>query len=116
MIRGAQGVVSSLCSALVLMSTSQKEWRSEIASSLAGVIVVPDNVTREDWDNPQNRQLPFLLFGRTHLSGSCIILAEESDYLQESAISFESTYHSKMNFFNFGRLAAESLNHAFLTG
>lgn len=69
MIRGAQTVMASVRSAVLLTSTPPAEWRPEKASSLGGVIVVPQDVTVKDLEVLENRNLPFLLFTESDLPG-----------------------------------------------
>ena len=69
MIRGMQTVLSSQQSSAVLISMSPEEWTSELASSLGGVIVFPQEVTTNDLDVLKNRKLPYLLAGKTDLPG-----------------------------------------------
>jgi DNA-binding LacI/PurR family transcriptional regulator len=76
MLRGAQTVMSSLRSAILLISTPPEGWRPEKASSLGGVIVVPQNVTSEDLEIIRNRNLPFLLFTESELPGPCVSLCQ----------------------------------------
>ena len=56
MLRGVQTVMASLHSAILLISTPPVNWRPEKASSLGGVIVVPENVTPEDLEDPAQPQ------------------------------------------------------------
>lgn len=119
-IRGAHSVMSSLHAAVVLISASPKEWQSELACALAGVIVIPTGITEEDLESLKNRNLPFLLVGETNLPGPHI------PFYEEEATSFRSSpgldcvgqRFPKLghNFSNVGKLAAESLSHAALTG
>jgi len=76
MIRGAQTAMADLHSGILLISTPPEEWQPERASSLGGVIVVPQNVTTEDLDVLKNRNLPFLLFAESDLPGPRIRLGQ----------------------------------------
>ncbi len=76
MIRGAQTVMSAMQSAVLLIGTPPEEWRAEKASSLGGVIVVPQDVTEQDLDILKNRNLPYILFTETNLPGPRIILGQ----------------------------------------
>lgn len=91
-IRGAQAVMTSLRSSLVLISASPLEWQAEMASSLGGIIVMQQNVTAEELTNLNNRNLPFLCIQESQLTGG------ENDC------------------FHLGLHAAEALNDAALTG
>ena len=51
------------------ISTPPEEWRPEKASSLGGVIVVPQNVTENDLEVLKNRNIPYLIFTETNLPG-----------------------------------------------
>jgi DNA-binding LacI/PurR family transcriptional regulator len=75
-IRGAQTAMASIRSAVLLISTPPEEWQPEKASSLGGVIVVPQDVTAKDLDILKNRKLPFLLFAETDLPGPRITLGQ----------------------------------------
>ena len=76
MIRGAQTMMASLRSGILLISTPPEEWQPEKASSLGGVIVVPQDVTAKDLDILKNRNLPFLLFAESDLPGPCVHLGQ----------------------------------------
>jgi LacI family transcriptional regulator len=76
MIRGAQTVMASLRSAILLINTPPEEWRPEKASSLGGVIVVPSGVTQRDLEILKDRNLPYLIFTESELSGPRIILGQ----------------------------------------
>jgi DNA-binding LacI/PurR family transcriptional regulator len=76
MVRGAQTAMASIRSAVLLISTPPEEWQPEKASSLGGVIVVPQDVTAKDLDILKNRKLPFLLFAETDLPGPRITLGQ----------------------------------------
>ncbi len=79
MIRGAQTVMSNLRSATLLISTAPETWRPEKASSLGGVIVVPQDVTPKDLEDIKNRNLPFLVFAESDLPGPRIILGQREE-------------------------------------
>jgi len=74
MLRGAQTVMSSLRSAILLVSTPPEVWQAEKAASLGGVIVAPENVTPADLEVLRNRNLPYLLFTETDLPGPRIVM------------------------------------------
>ncbi len=76
MIRGAQTVMASVRAGILLISTSPEEWRPEKASSLGGVIVVPQDVTSKDLDVIKNRNLPYLIFAESDLHGPHIDLGQ----------------------------------------
>jgi len=76
MLRGAQGVMSSLRSATLLMSTPPAEWRAEKACSLGGVLVIPDDVTAKDLEVLHDRNLPFIIFSESTLPGPKISLGQ----------------------------------------
>ncbi len=76
MVRGAQTVMSSLRSGILLISTPPEEWQPEKASSLGGVIVVPQGVTVQDLDILKARNLPFLIFAESDLPGPRILLGQ----------------------------------------
>jgi len=76
MVRGAQTVMASLRSGVLLISTPPEEWQADKASSLGGVIVVPQEVTAKDLDILKNRNLPFLLFTESELPGPRVELGQ----------------------------------------
>jgi len=76
MIRGVQTTMSSVQAATLLISTSPEQWRSEKVSTLAGVIVVPQDVTARDLDILKDRKLNYILFGESELPGPCIQLGQ----------------------------------------
>lgn len=77
MIRGAQGVMASLHSGILLISTPPEEWQPEKARSLGGVIALPEDVTVKDLDILKNRNLPFLIFAESDLPGPRITLGQK---------------------------------------
>ncbi len=78
LIRGVQTVMSSVQSATLLLSTSPEQWRAEKASTLAGVIVVPQDVSIKDLDVLKDRNLNYILFGETDLPGPRITLGQRA--------------------------------------
>ena len=76
MIRGALTAMAEVRSAVMLISTSPEEWRPEKASSLGGVIVVPDEVTVNDLDILKNRKLPYIIFPESDLPGPRVTLGQ----------------------------------------
>jgi DNA-binding LacI/PurR family transcriptional regulator len=76
MVRGAQVVMASLRSGILLISTPPAEWRPEKASSLGGVIVVPEEVTPKDLEVLKNRNLPYLIFSESALPGPRLMLGQ----------------------------------------
>lgn len=76
MIRGVQTVMASVHSSVMLISTEPEEWRPEKASSLGGIIVVPQDVTTKDLDILKNRKLPFLIFAESDLPGPRVLLGQ----------------------------------------
>lgn len=76
LIRGAQTVMASVHSAVLLISTDPEGWQAEKARSLGGVIVVPHGVTTRDLDVLRDRNLPYLIFSESDLPGPRIILGQ----------------------------------------
>jgi DNA-binding LacI/PurR family transcriptional regulator len=76
MLRGAQTVMSSLRSAILLASTPPESWQADKAASLGGVLVAPENVTTADLEVLRNRNLPYLLFTESELPGPRITLGQ----------------------------------------
>jgi GntR family transcriptional regulator of arabinose operon len=77
-VRGVQTVMSSLRSAVLLISSSPENWRPEKASSLGGVIIVPDGVTPKDIEIIRNRNLPFYVLAESDLSGPRVSLGQRA--------------------------------------
>jgi GntR family transcriptional regulator, arabinose operon transcriptional repressor len=75
-VRGAQMTLSPLGAAILLISTPPEEWRPEKASSLSGIIVVPQDVTTKDLDILKDRNLPYLIVGESQLPGPHILLGQ----------------------------------------
>jgi DNA-binding LacI/PurR family transcriptional regulator len=78
MLRGVQTVMNSLRSAILLINTPPESWRPEKASSLGGVIVVPQSVTPEDLEVLRNRNLPYILFTESDLPGPHVTLGQRA--------------------------------------
>ena len=68
--------MSTLRSAILLISTPPEQWRPEKASSLGGVIVVPQDVTPADLDVLKTRNLPYLTFTESALPVPRIMLGQ----------------------------------------
>jgi DNA-binding LacI/PurR family transcriptional regulator len=75
-VRGAQTVVAPLRAAIVLVGMSPEQWRPELASSLSGVIVFPQNVTEGELAILNNRKLPYILAMQSPLPGSRIVFGQ----------------------------------------
>ncbi len=99
LIQGAQTITASLRSALILISTSPKEWRADMTSSLGGVIVMPEEVTLEELTVFRDHKLPFVSIGESHLPKPRFIPSAE-----------------ELGFFQAGQRAAEILSRAAMTG
>jgi DNA-binding transcriptional regulator YhcF (GntR family) len=91
-VRGAQAVMTSLRSSLVLIGTSPLDWQAEMASTLGAVIVMEQNLTTDELNNLKNRNLPFTS-------------------IHESQLTLGDT-----DCFHLGLRIAEALNNAALTG
>jgi DNA-binding LacI/PurR family transcriptional regulator len=76
MVRGVQTVTASLQTGTLLISTSPEQWRPEKVSTLAGVIVVPQNVTANELEILKDRNLNYILFGESDLPGPRILLGQ----------------------------------------
>jgi len=76
MLRGAQTVMASLRSAILLASTAPEGWHADKAASLGGVIVAPEDVTMADLEVLRNRNLPYLILTEIELPGPRIILGQ----------------------------------------
>ncbi len=76
MVRGAQSVTAPLRSAIVLLSQPPEEWRPDLAGTLGGVVVIPQNVTERDLQVLKDRHLPFILGTRSPLTGPWIDLGQ----------------------------------------
>jgi DNA-binding LacI/PurR family transcriptional regulator len=78
MVRGAQTVMAPLRAGVSLLSRSPDEWRADTASNLAGVIVVPDEVTEKDIEVLRDRKVPYVLAGLSPLSGPRLDLGQRT--------------------------------------
>ena len=76
MIRGAQTVMAPLRAAVVLLSRSPEEWRPDLAGSLGGVVVVPEEVTERDLQVLRERNVPVLLAMPSPLPGPKITFGQ----------------------------------------
>jgi len=76
MLRGAQTVMNSLRSAILLVSAPPEVWQAEKAASMGGVIVAPDDVTPADLEVLRNRNLPDLLFTDCELPGPRVTVGQ----------------------------------------
>ena len=76
LLRGAQTAMTSLRSAILLINAPPESWLPEKATSLGGVIVVPQSVTPGDLEVLRNRNLPYINFGETDLPGPRITLGQ----------------------------------------
>lgn len=76
MIRGVQTAMAQVRSATLLISTSPSDWRPEKASNLSGVIVVPQDVTDGDLNVIKDRNIPFLIFSGSDLTGPHVLLGQ----------------------------------------
>jgi len=68
--------MAPLRSAVVLISLPPEEWRPELASSLCGVVVFPQDVTINDLNVLQDRKLPYILAAKSSLPGPHIRLGQ----------------------------------------
>jgi LacI family transcriptional regulator len=76
MLRGTQTVMSALRSAILLVSTPPELWLPEKATSMGGLIVVPQNVTSSDLEVLRNRNLPYYIFTDSELAGPRVDLGQ----------------------------------------
>lgn len=74
MLRGVQTVMTSLRSAIIVTSTTPDLWRPEKATSMGGVILVPQEITAEDLEVLRNRNLPYLIFTESEMPGPRVVL------------------------------------------
>jgi len=91
-IRGAQTVMTSFSSSLVLMVTSPLGWRAEMASTLGSVIVMQEDLSTDELSILKNRKLPYI-------------------YIPDSQLAIGAN-----NCFHLGMCAAKALSHAAITG
>ncbi len=75
-VRGAQNVMADLRAAVVLLSRPPGEWRSDVATSLGGVIVFPQDVTENDLQILRDRNVPYILAAHSLLPGPRIDLGQ----------------------------------------
>ena len=60
----------------MLIGVKPAAWRSEMASMLSGVAILPWEVTEEDLAILRNRNLPFLIIGDSDLAGPRIVMGQ----------------------------------------
>jgi GntR family transcriptional regulator of arabinose operon len=72
-----RAVAIELGAGVMLIGVKPASWRSEMASMLSGVVIVPGDVTGEDLTSLRNRNLPFLLVGDSELTGPRILLGQQ---------------------------------------
>ncbi len=77
LIRGLQTVLAPLRTGLLIISTSPEEWRPEKASSLGGVVVVPQNISSGEMEILKDRKVPYLIFGQSDLPGPEILMHQK---------------------------------------
>jgi GntR family transcriptional regulator of arabinose operon len=77
LVRGMQSAQIELGAGVMLIGVKPASWRSEMASMLSGVVIVPGDVTGEDLTSLRNRNLPFLLVGDSELTGPRILLGQQ---------------------------------------
>jgi DNA-binding LacI/PurR family transcriptional regulator len=78
LIQGAQETMGSLRAGILLINTPPEEWRAEKASSLGGVIVVPQDVTIKDLEILKNRNLPYFIAMESDLPGPHLNLGQRA--------------------------------------
>jgi len=91
-IRGAQTVMTSFGSSLVLIGTSPLDWGAEMTNTMRAVIIMQENLTTDELINLKNRNFPFI-------------------YIPNSQLTI-----GDMDCFHLGICAAKALNHAAITG
>jgi len=96
-LRGAQTVMAPLKAVVSLINISPEEWPPDLTKSLAGVLVIAEDVEAQDVAEIANRRLPYLIIGESLLHGPRVPL-KGHDY------------------FAAGRRAADLLSRVALTG
>jgi len=91
-IRGALTVMTSFKSSVVLISTSPHDWRTEMTSTLGGVVVLQGQFTTDELDSLKNRKIPFVCVPNTQPS------------------------MGNKDYFHLGMCAAKALDHSVVTG
>ena len=91
-IRGAQTVMMSFSSSLVLIGTSPLDWRAEMTRTMGAVVVMQEGLNPDELNNLKNRNLPFICIPYSQLTSGDI------------------------DCFHLGLCAAKALNHAAVTG
>lgn len=76
LVRGMQSAQMEVGSGVMLVGVKPAAWRSEMASMLSGVVILPWEVTEEDLAILRNRNLPFLIVGDSELSGPRIVMGQ----------------------------------------
>jgi DNA-binding transcriptional regulator YhcF (GntR family) len=121
-VRGAFTAITTRGSSLALIGTPPQEWQPEIVSNLGGVIVMQQNVTIQDLENLNNRNLPFLIVGeeKNKLPGPCILWGQNEKGNLNQWLPGNNNEpirpEFEHDFFTAGKLAVEALIQAGLTG
>lgn len=121
-VRGAFTAISTIGSSLALIGTPPQEWQPEIVGRLGGVIVIPQNVTIQDLENLNDRNLPFLIVGEggRELTGPRILWSQndKANFSQWIPDNYNEPVCSEFehDFFVAGKLAVEALIQAALSG
>ena len=74
--RGIQNIIAPLRAGLLVVTTSPEEWRPEMASTVGGVIVLPEGVTERDLEIIRERNIPYYVVGESDLPGPYILMGE----------------------------------------
>jgi len=112
MLRGVHSVTTTLRCAIILINQSPEQWQPELANALSGVIVISEAVTTKELECLQNRKMPFLIFGDSHLQGPRILPSPTEASTNRDTRPLGAT----IDFFAAGQFAAEALSRAALTG
>ena len=74
--RGIQTILAPLRSGLLVITTPPEEWRPEMASTLGGVVVLPEEITASDLQVIRDRNIPYFILGESDLPGPYILMGE----------------------------------------
>lgn len=77
LLRGFQSYLAEGEAYSVTIGINPAQWSPAMASSLGGVLVMPEGVTATDLDNLHKRNLPYLLLGVSDLPGPSLRLGTE---------------------------------------
>ncbi len=96
-LRGLQTYLGEAETYSVSIGLSPALWSPSMASSLGGVLVIPDGVTATDLDNLRKRNLPYLIYGGADLPGPSLRIGAEAA-VYEAVLTLASRGRQRFGF------------------